>query len=157
MNATTSLRIALGYLAFGAGIVGGWATFAPRSFYDDFPGFGQVWVAVDGPYNEHLIRDIGTLSLALTIITLGAIWRPRRTVARIVAVAALANGVPHFAYHALTSPDRLNTAERRASLVALASFLAVPSFIMLRTRRHIFDSEGLVGRAGGRSGSEPHL
>ena len=34
-------------------------------FYDDFPGLGRSWVAADGPYNEHLVRDVGALNLAL--------------------------------------------------------------------------------------------
>lgn len=138
MSATTTVRIALAYLALSTGVVGVWATSAPRSFYDDFPGFGQVWIAVDGPYNEHLIRDVGSLNLALTIITVVAIYRPRRLVARIVAVATLVNGVPHFAYHALNRPDEMSASDRTASLVALAMFLAVPALILLLTRQEEF-------------------
>ena len=41
---------------------------APKSFYEDFPGAGRVWVAVDGPYNEHLVRDVGSLNLALAFV-----------------------------------------------------------------------------------------
>lgn len=47
--------------------VGVWATLFPRSFYDSFPGFHRIWVGVDGPYNEHLARDVGSLYLALTV------------------------------------------------------------------------------------------
>ncbi len=42
-------RIALGYLALVSLQIGLWAQFAPRSFYDDFPGLGRAWVAIDGP------------------------------------------------------------------------------------------------------------
>jgi hypothetical protein len=133
MNQTTTIRIALGYLALSTGIVGVWATSAPRSFYDDFPGLGQVWIAVDGPYNEHLVRDVGTLSLALTVITVLAMFRPHRALVRIVAVGALVNSVPHFAYHVLTSPDGLSGPERTASLVALASLVAVPVYLIVLT------------------------
>lgn len=45
----------------------------PRSFYDDFPGGGIAWVSVDGPYNEHLIRDIGAWSLGTTVVVLAAL------------------------------------------------------------------------------------
>ena len=41
------------------GSTGLWATLSPRSFYDEFPGGGRAWVAADGPYNEHLVRDFG--------------------------------------------------------------------------------------------------
>ena len=37
----------------------------PAAFYDDFPGLGRMWVAPDGPYNQHLVRDVGELNLAL--------------------------------------------------------------------------------------------
>ena len=52
--------------ALGA-FVGAWALAAPRSFYDGFPmpGLLGAWVASDGPYNEHLVRDVGSLYLAL--------------------------------------------------------------------------------------------
>ena len=45
--------------------VGAWAAGIPQSFYDSFPGLGFIWISVDGPYNEHLIRDVGSLYLAL--------------------------------------------------------------------------------------------
>ena len=58
-------RITLAVLAVQGLVLGCWAAFAPRSLYDDFPGFGHHWVVVDGPYNEHLVRDVGSLFLAL--------------------------------------------------------------------------------------------
>lgn len=59
--------LALFYLGLTSLIVGLWAQFFPQEFYDHFPGLG-VWVAGDGPYNEHLIRDVGGLNLALTTL-----------------------------------------------------------------------------------------
>ena len=71
----TRLRqVALVVIAGGTGVVGLWATASPESFYDDFPGMGRVWVAVDGPYNEHLVRDVGGLNLASRLRR-----RPRRS------------------------------------------------------------------------------
>ena len=69
------IRIALGYLAFVSLEVGIWAQFAPRSFYDDFPGLGRAWVRVDGPFNEHLVRDVGGLNLALAAAVLAIAHR----------------------------------------------------------------------------------
>ena len=63
----------LGILTLSAATVGAWAAFTPRSFYDDFPGLGQIWVAVDGPYNEHLVRDVGALNLALAVVSVCAL------------------------------------------------------------------------------------
>ena len=46
----------------------------PRSFYDDFP-LGRGWIAASGgAYNEHLVRDVGALFLALAIASL---WTAR--------------------------------------------------------------------------------
>ena len=53
-------------LAVSAFALGVQAEFTPRAFYDDFP-FGRGWVAMDGRYNEHLIRDFGALNLALVV------------------------------------------------------------------------------------------
>jgi hypothetical protein len=38
----------------------------------DFPGAGRSWVAPDGPFNEHLARDVGVLNLALAVVTIAA-------------------------------------------------------------------------------------
>ena len=58
------VRLLLWLLALGNLGVGIQAAFTPRSFYDDFP-LGRGWVAMDGPYNQHLVRDVGSLNLAL--------------------------------------------------------------------------------------------
>src|SRR5579862_5293670 len=97
---TNALRVVLGVLVVSATSVGAWAAFAPRSFYEKFPGLGQVWVAVDGPYNEHLVRDVGSLNLALAVVTLCALVTLARATIVASALAWLAYGVPHFVYHA---------------------------------------------------------
>ena len=72
----TVSRVILALLAITSVQLGLWATFAPRSFYEDFPGGGRNWVAVDGPYNEHLVRDFGALNLeAAQKFGLDANWR----------------------------------------------------------------------------------
>jgi hypothetical protein len=97
---TNALRVLLGILTVSATVVGAWAAFAPRSFYDNFPGLGQMWVAVDGPYNEHLVRDVGSLNLALAVVTLCALVTLARSTIVASALGWLAYGVPHFLYHA---------------------------------------------------------
>ena len=97
----TRLRqIALIVIAFSTGLVGVWATVAPKSFYEDFPGAGRVWVAVDGPYNEHLVRDVGSLNLALAFVAVLALINGSTLLARAAGGAALIYGVPHLLYHA---------------------------------------------------------
>jgi hypothetical protein len=56
-----SKQIVAAVLALIGGYVGLWAAAWPRRFYDSFPGLGRHWVLALGPYNEHLIRDVGGL------------------------------------------------------------------------------------------------
>src|SRR3954447_17815194 len=95
----TATRIVLALLAFSSGVVGVWATFAPRSFYDEFPGGGRTWVSLDGPYNEHLVRDVGELNLALTVVTVFALVVLSRTLVLAAAIGWLVYSVPHLVYH----------------------------------------------------------
>jgi nucleoside-diphosphate-sugar epimerase len=85
----------LGLTALSLAIQG---IFTPHSFYNDFPT-GRGWIAADGPYNQHLVRDFGALNLALFVTTAGALWMSTRTAARVAAVAWLAWSVPHLVYH----------------------------------------------------------
>jgi hypothetical protein len=114
----TFARIALAVLAFGTIPLAFWATFAPRQFYDDFPGGGRSWVAADGPYNEHLVRDVGALSLALLIVAAFAFVTLSVPLVRATAAAFLANGVLHVGYH-LRHLDLYDTADQVASISGL--------------------------------------
>ena len=58
-----------------------------------------VGSSMDGPYNQHLVRDVGSLNLALVVLVLAALFVSTRTLARIAAVVYLVNAVPHFVYH----------------------------------------------------------
>ena len=119
-RANLALRVLLGILGVSGAIVGAWAAFAPRSFYDDFPGFGQIWVAVDGPYNEHLVRDVGALNLALVAVTVCAFVTLSRGTILATALAWLAYGIPHVVYHA-RHLDVFDTAEAVAVIGGVAS------------------------------------
>lgn len=125
---TVLRRIALLVLAGGSLVVGLWAQAFPRSFYDDFPGLGRVWVAVDGPYNEHLVRDVGGLNLGLAFVAVLALVTGSVLVARAAGGAALLFGVPHLVYHAshLDPFDAVDTVALLGSLTmaALAALLA---------------------------------
>ena len=118
-NRTIVVRAALLYGAYVNGIVGLWATIAPSGFYDTFPGFGRVWVAVDGPYNEHLVRDVGALALALTFLLLAAAWLMSRELVLTAGIAMTAAATPHALYH-LRHSDVLDTsADKVVSLGGL--------------------------------------
>ncbi len=104
--------------AFGVGVQ---AAFFPRAFYDDFP-FGRGWVAMDGRYNEHLIRDVGELNLALLVLTIGAIVVGTRAIGRITAGAWFVYAAPHLVYHL----RHLTMAMPGVDKVAMISSLSVP-------------------------------
>lgn len=105
------VRIGLAILAIGIAPVALWATLSPRGFYDDFPGGGRHWIALDGPYNEHLVRDVGALSLALLIVAVWALVTVSRPLVQAAAGAFLVNGVLHLAYH-LANLDGYETADQ---------------------------------------------
>lgn len=99
-------------------VVGAWAAFAPMSFFDDFPGLGQQWVAPDGVFNEHLVRDVGELTLALALVALVAVVWTTPPLVRVAAAAWLVDGVPHLVYH-LRHLGRIGPDARVSSISAL--------------------------------------
>ncbi|MCI0346356.1 MAG: hypothetical protein L0221_13085 [Chloroflexi bacterium] len=112
------LRILLILLSLNS-LIGLWAAFAPRSFYDDFPGGGRSWVSPDGPYNEHLVRDFGALNLALSVLTIAAAVMLVRSLAVTAALGWLAYSIPHLVYH-LRHLDVYETSDQIANVTALA-------------------------------------
>lgn len=108
------------------------ALLAPRAFYDEFP-FGRGWVAAYPEFNEHLVRDYGAFTLgALTALVIAAIWLDRRVVQ--VAVAAwLVGATIHLASHVATV-ERFETADAVANLGALLAFVALPGWLLLKSR-----------------------
>ncbi|CAN5701440.1 hypothetical protein BH18ACT3_BH18ACT3_01260 [soil metagenome] len=125
-------------IAFGSLVVGAWAQVFPRSFYDDFPGLGRVWIAVDGPYNEHLVRDVGGLNLGLALVAVVALITANLLLARVAGAAALLYGLPHLVYHAAHA-DLFDATDAVANLVglavaALAALLALTAPAHTRTR-----------------------
>ena len=124
------IRIALGYLALQNLQIGLWALFSPKSFYDGFPGLGRGWIAVDGPYNEHLVRDVGALELALMAVFVIAVVNMERTSIRTACVAALVWGVPHFIYHLLNT-DGLTVGDQVGLLGGLALYAIIPVAVLV--------------------------
>ncbi|HEX6657059.1 MAG TPA: hypothetical protein VF065_03185 [Ilumatobacter sp.] len=106
--------IAIAVLMIPAGLQ---AAFAPRSFFDEFP-LGRGWISAgDASYDEHLVRDVGALFLALIVVTLWCAWR-REAIAA-VAVAWLVQGVLHLGYH-VGHLDGLGATDKAWLVVSLA-------------------------------------
>ena len=123
------VRIALALLAFIGLQVGLWAAFAPQSFYDDFPGAGRIWVSVDGPYNQHLVRDVGALNLALAVVAIVALVTLNRAVVLAAGGAWLAYGLPHLTYH-LRHLDPLDSADQVAVPLSLLLSVVVAAMVL---------------------------
>lgn len=127
----TIQRVILAILAATGAVTGPWAAFAPRSFYDTFPGFGRYWVKVDGPYNEHLVRDVGATYLALMVLALLAAVSMERIAVLIAAATTLTFGIFHRSYHVhhLDVYDTFDSVLNMAALggsVLLAALLLIP-------------------------------
>jgi hypothetical protein len=124
------IRPMLVALAVVGVVTGLWAAFAPRGFYDDFPGGGRSWVSADGPYNEHLVRDFGALNLALAAVTIVALVTLARPAVVAAALAWLVFGVPHLVYHA-RHLDVYDTGDKVGTMAALALGVALPLVVLV--------------------------
>lgn len=127
-------RIALGYLAVVALEIGAWAVLAPQSFYDNFPGVGRAWVSVDGPFNEHLIRDVGALNLALFVVLVYAAVTLSRHLINAACLASIAWGAPHLIYHAVNT-EPLGAGDNAISLAGLAFGVGLPLLLLANTSK----------------------
>jgi len=121
------VRVALALLALSAAFVGFWALLAPSSFYTSFPGLGLAWVSEAGPYDEHLVRDVGALYLALLVVTVLAVLRPTSVRPWVAGLAWLVFGVPHLVFHAAhAGPGDAVELVALAASVVLAALACLP-------------------------------
>jgi hypothetical protein len=116
-------RVALLLLAAAALYQGLWAQFAPRSFYRDFPG-GMGWVADAGPYDEHLVRDVGGLINGLAAVAIVAAVSMSTPLLIANAVGWLVYGIPHFVYH--VSHPLAEAPMQALNVVVLTSEVVLP-------------------------------
>jgi hypothetical protein len=128
-RAPSVVRVVLAVYAAPVAVTGLWAAAFPRSFYDDFPGFGLIWVAVDGPYNEHLTRDVGTLNLALAVLVASTAVVGTWRLVVIASAAALVNAVPHLVYH-LANLEGYETSDAVSSVTTLIAAVLVPAAVL---------------------------
>jgi hypothetical protein len=142
---TGRIRGGLALLCVGELSVGVWALFVPVSFYEDFPLPGRGWVSALGPYNEHLVRDVGALNLALgALLAFAALLLDRRLV-QVSLVVYLVYAVPHFLFH-LTQTHAFSMGDNLAQLVSLGFQVALPVAILLGVGLRGNRRSGEVGR-----------
>lgn len=126
-------RVLLAILAVTGAVVGIWATGWPNGFYDAFPGFGRHWVNMDGPYNEHLVRDVGAAYLALAVLGLYAIRSALPELVRAAGAAWLVFGALHFAYH-LEHLGMYGTSDKILNVVALGGSVVLAAALLVPAR-----------------------
>lgn len=133
----TTHRGAVRGLLFALGVpqalIGLWALFAPRSFYDDFPAGTDGWVHQLGPFDEHLVTDVGSLFVALGVLLALAAVSLRRRFVTGAAIAWLIFAIPHFAWHAFNL-EPLSTADAVANTVTTAWTVVGGLLVLLLVR-----------------------
>ncbi len=144
----TIQRLILAVLAATGAVTGSWSAFAPRSFYDTFPGLGRQWVSVDGPYNEHLVRDVGATYLALMVLALVAAVSMERIAVLIAAATTFTFAVFHFSYH-VHHLGVYDTSDAILNVVTLGSSVVLPALLLIPVR------DTSASRAPARQGSGP--
>jgi hypothetical protein len=122
-------RILLLFLAIPALEIGLWATLAPQSFFNSFPGGGRQWVAVDGPFNEHLVRDFGAMNLAIALVLIVALVVGSRLLVATAAGAYLLFAVPHALYH-FFNLEVLSSSDQVANVVTLSISVVMASAVL---------------------------
>jgi hypothetical protein len=124
-------QVVVAVLALSAAFVGGWAAIAPHSFFTSFPLPGHHWVAAEPPYTEHLVRDVGGLYLALLVVSVWGLVRPRHETFVMSGLAWELFSVPHLIFHSahlygLSTFDAAGNVISLGGTVVLAGLLLFP-------------------------------
>jgi hypothetical protein len=137
------IRAGLVSLAAPVIVIGGWALLAPRSWYDNFPIDTANWISSLGAYQEHLVRDFGSLYLALGLLLLFAAVVLDRLLVQAVLGVSLVFQVPHLIFHAANT-EPFSAANNAVNLVLLAIGMLVTVVLL-----------GMSMREGPRTAAEP--
>jgi hypothetical protein len=128
-----AIRAALGILGVIQLLDGLYALLAPRSFYDDLP-LGHGWVAALPAYNEHLVRDVGSLFIATGVILLAAALSLDRRLVLVACVSYLCFSIPHTIYH-FFNLGPYDTSDAIGNVVALTATVPLPVWVLFVIRR----------------------
>lgn len=126
-------RLILGLLASVQTVDGLYALLLPRSFYEDFPA-GRGWVEALPSYNEHLVRDVGSLFLATAVFLGIAAYYAERRIIIAASASILVFAVPHFIYHVLNL-DPFPTGDAIGETIVLAAMVIAPAWLLIAVLR----------------------
>lgn len=124
-------KAALWALTASAVYPGLWALVWPRSFHASFPGAGLNWVSELGPFDEHLVRDVGGFCLAFAAISAFAATRGTRQTVQAVGLAWTVFQAPHVASHVTLADE----ADALLQLIALLTQFALGVFVLVSASR----------------------
>ena len=138
-------------------ILGVWALFWPRGFFDSFPVIaGQHWLPAYGAYNDHLTTDVGATFTAIGVLMLAAAWIGERRVLQVALVAYLFYAVPHTIFH-LANDSVLSSGSQAVNGALLVSSVlgAVGLLGLTRARRPAAHDPRPAEGSGSRLGAPP--
>jgi hypothetical protein len=123
-------RSALVLLGAGGAVTGAWAYAAPRHWYDNFPGFGMSWLPPLGPFNEHLVKDVGAMFLAMAALTaVTFVLVANQSLVRVTAVMWLVFNTLHCIYH-LPMLHVYNTRDATVNAILLPLLVLVAAVLL---------------------------
>jgi hypothetical protein len=126
-------RLILGLLAAVQAVDGLYALLAPRSFYEDFPA-GRGWVEALPAYNEHLVRDVGSLFLATAVFLALAAYHLERRLVIAASASILVFAVPHFLFHVLNL-EPFPAGDAIGETIVLAAMVIAPAWLLFAVLR----------------------
>jgi hypothetical protein len=128
------IRAGLFGLAAPVIVIGGWALLAPHNWYDEFPVGTGHWISTLGPYDEHLVRDFGSLYLGVGLLLAFAGVVLDRVLVQSVLGASLVFQVPHFIFHA-SNTEPFSTGNNLVNLALLAAGLVLTVMLLVMSTR----------------------
>jgi len=131
---TRGQRVILLVLAASGLYVGLWGLVDPAAFYRSFPGFGRHWVSVDGPYNEHLVRDVAAFYTAVAVLAIVAAVVGERRLMWTAGLTWVVFSIPHLGYHA-AHLDHYGTFDKVANMASLGGTLLLAALVLLPDRQ----------------------
>nr|WP_241266691.1 hypothetical protein [Streptomyces scabichelini] len=117
------MRAGLGLLAGTQVVLGLWILLLPEVFWD------WRWVSLLPPYNEHLLRDLGSLNLSLAVVLCAAVATMERRLVFTALAAYLAATVPHLVFHA-AHLEPLSPASGAGFMTLLGTAVLLPSALL---------------------------
>lgn len=122
------VAVLLRLLAAICSITGAFAIAAPHSFYRHVIG-----VHLLGPYNEHLVSDVGGFYLGFGLMFAWAARAPSRQLVRASCAGFALTQTAHFIWHALNLQP-FTFAQGTLQTTGLAVFLALPLAVLYLSR-----------------------